>query len=128
VPDELRGVVLDIRWDRERLHALDGLASLSVALEELRWQLDLPWWRDGRRPFAVRPADVAANPGAHAEHWTRLWAADVDCPIHLVRRGDGRLIVLDGMHRLLRAQLEGRSVIQALILDPVRLADITVNA
>ena len=52
VPPALQAVLPNVTWDRARLHAL-SFPVREVPLVELRWQLELPWWRDGERHFAV---------------------------------------------------------------------------
>ena len=65
VPSALRDVLLDCDWDRAALHALE-LPVEQAAVDELRWQLDLPWWRDGERTFAVTPNQVRTDPTRYA--------------------------------------------------------------
>ncbi len=60
LPPSLRGVVLDIEWDRERLWALD-LPTVVLPVAELRWHLALPLWRDDEGPFRVTPKEVLAE-------------------------------------------------------------------
>ena len=50
-------------------------------------------------------------------------AADLGRPIHLVEH-NGRLVVLDGVHRLLKAALEGRAAIDAMVLSQEDLESI----
>jgi hypothetical protein len=125
IPAELRGVLLDFHWDRERLWALE-IEPTIVAVDELEWQLDLPFWRDGERFFAVTPRQVALNPDRHREQYDRTMAADLGCPIHVLRRDD-RLTILDGVHRLLKASLEGTSGIAAKIVRPEQLDRIALT-
>ncbi|HEY1178384.1 MAG TPA: hypothetical protein VGF17_19690 [Phytomonospora sp.] len=116
VPEALRGVLLDFHWERERLWALD-LPVAEVAVEELVWHLELPFWAVGETPFAVTPREVADDPERHAGQWERTLSADLAMPIHAVER-DGRLVVLDGVHRLLKAVVEGRGTIAVKTLRP----------
>jgi hypothetical protein len=43
-------------------------------------------------------------------------ASDLGHPIHLVEH-HGRLVILDGFHRLLKAAIEGRTMIDAMVLS-----------
>jgi Aminoglycoside-2''-adenylyltransferase len=111
MPAGLRPYALDQTCDPARLASLDlPVGELPVA--ELAWQLDLPWWPDGGRPFAVTPRAVAEAPWRHREHHARTLAADLRVPIHVIRRR-GRRFVLDGVHRLLKAELQGRATVAA---------------
>jgi hypothetical protein len=104
MPDAMRAVLLPEPWDLDRLFSL-YLPVQSVAVADLAWQLELPWWRDGERTFAVSPAEVLAVPDRHPAHWRRTIDADLHRPIFLVKRQG--LVVVDGMHRLLKAHHHG---------------------
>ncbi|GLC24647.1 hypothetical protein [Roseisolibacter agri] len=97
-----------LAWDVDRLIALTaGLPAREVPLAAIR-ELDEPFWFGG--------GSEAATCRAVAEHARLIAAADLRYPIIL--GADGR--VMDGMHRVAKAYLEGRSVIAAvqLTVDP----------
>ncbi|MBM7783587.1 hypothetical protein [Tenggerimyces flavus] len=122
IPPALRDVLLDFRWDLERLWALE-IEPTELDVDQLAWQLDLPFWRDGERFFAVTPREVASDPERHREQYERTLAADLSHPIHVLQRTD-RLTILDGVHRLLKAQLQGARTITAKVVSPDQLSEI----
>jgi arginase family enzyme len=88
-------------WDVDRLIELsDGFPLKQVAIEAI-WEVDTPYWS---QPLTVR--DVA-------EHVRLVQAVDPSYPIIL--GADGR--VMDGMHRVVRALLEGQTTISAVQFD-----------
>jgi hypothetical protein len=95
VHPELEPWALDFEWSSEKLSALD-LPVREVPLAELAWMLDLPCW-SSESGLLIRPLDVVS--GRELE---RTNAADLSEPLHVTRR-NGRLVVLDGLHRLLKA-------------------------
>jgi len=115
VPSALRTVLPNVSWSRERLHALT-LPTVELALDDLRWQLDLPWWRNGpaERHFSVAPNQVRADPERFAKHWQRTIDSDLRFPIHLLQRD--RLTILDGVHRLLKADVQAMRTIPVHIV------------
>lgn len=115
IPAELRDVLLDFQWDLDRLWALE-IEPTELDVRQLEWQLDLPFWRDGERFFAVTPREVAADPVRHREQYDRTLAADLAHPIHVLQREE-RLTILDGVHRLLKAQLQGARTIAAKVVE-----------
>ncbi len=120
-PPELRPWLLDFEWSLERLWAL-SLPEHELPLAELVWLLDLPWWRgDGGRVFSVRPSEVDDGP-----HLDRALGADLGCPVHVTRR-NGRLVVLDGVHRLLKAHRLGSRTISAHVVPTDALASIAAG-
>jgi hypothetical protein len=95
-------------WDVDRLiERVAGLEVHDVALESLA-DLDTDFWFDGslERPTVRRIV----------EHVRLIEQVDVAYPIIL--GADGR--VMDGMHRVARALLEGRATIPAVrfAVDP----------
>ena len=57
-------------------------------------------------------------------HYQRVMDADLDFPIHLVAYR-GRLVVLDGVHRLLKAHFLRRRWIEAKIATATQLQECT---
>jgi|SRR5215204_6209959 len=105
VPTELRGVLCDFVWDSAKLQRLP-LPVGTATVNSLRWHLDLPYWRHDGKPFQVTPSQVKADPARYREHHERTMAADLSCPLDLLFR-NGRWVILDGVHRLLKADLLG---------------------
>lgn len=124
IPSQLRGVLLNVTWEREALHRLP-LPVEEVPVAELRWQLDLPWWRDGDRYFAVTPVEVRADPVRYCVHWHRTLNADLRYPVHLLAT-TARLRILDGVHRLLKADAMGDRYIRAHRVDREQLKGIVI--
>ncbi|TDD58502.1 hypothetical protein E1263_18950 [Kribbella antibiotica] len=125
IPPVLRPYILDFHWDLAALHAL-ALPRVDVTVAELDHHLDLPFWAYAGRPFQVIPHQVAADPLRFHEQYARTLVADLAHPLDVVRRPDGRLTILDGVHRLLRAELGGVELVDVRVLDWERLGEIAV--
>jgi hypothetical protein len=94
-------------WDVRRLVELSrGLPVRRVPLDEIR-ELDEPYWSGDGGPMTCR---------AVVEHARLMQECDLDFPIIL--SSEGR--VMDGMHRVCRALLDGRDAIEAVrfLVDP----------
>lgn len=90
-----------LAWDVDRLCALtEDLPRQQVPLSAIR-ELDEPYWFGGDAPPTCR---------AVAEHALLILATDLRHPIIL--SADGR--VMDGMHRVAKAYLEGRKTVDAV--------------
>jgi hypothetical protein len=89
-------------WDVDRLIRLSADLPVSdVRLDEI-WELDTPYWsHPGSGPPTVNEI---------IGHVRLIRAVDPSCPVIL--GSDGR--VMDGMHRIARAILEGRTTIRAV--------------
>jgi hypothetical protein len=125
IPEALRGVLLDRLWDKAKLWALD-LPVEVVPISSLDWQLDLPWWQFDGDWFIVSPSQVRANPSRYREQWERAMRADLSAPIH-TRNSEGRLVILDGVHRLLKAAVLGRRALPVRTVPTDLLPQIYVD-
>jgi hypothetical protein len=88
-------------WDVDRLVELsEALPVKQVALDSIHEIDSVYWFSDGERPTVRKIVD----------HARLIEAVDLSYPIIL--GVDGR--VMDGMHRIARALLEGRTTIAAV--------------
>ena len=126
IPPALRPWLLPIDWDRERLWELE-LPRQRIALKLLRWHLALPWWRRDDAWFQISPYEVMARPSCYPEHAERVASADLTYPLHVVRRRQ-RWLILDGVHRLTRAELLGDADIYVFALTAEDIAAIAQHA
>ncbi len=87
-------------WDVDRLVELSATFPVrDVPLSEI-WEIDTVYWGGDGVPLTVREI---------ADHVKLVGEVDLQYPIILA--SDGR--VMDGMHRIVRALLEGRDTISA---------------
>ena len=121
-PPVIRQTLPMVPWNIRKLHSLD-LPIQPVAVDDLAWLFDLPLWQDNGTRFQVSPAQVRADPAGFPDHMRRVMASDLQHPIHLVQH-NGRLVVLDGCHRLLKAAIQGHAQIEAMVLSPQDLQSI----
>ncbi|MEU8803273.1 hypothetical protein [Spirillospora sp. NPDC048819] len=122
MPEALRETLPLVPWKIERLWRLE-LPVRRVAVQELAWLFDLPLWQLNGERFRVAPRQVRDDPQRFPDHLQRVMASDLAYPIHLVEH-NGRLVVLDGFHRLLKASIEGRGEVEAMVLSPADLESI----
>ncbi len=89
-------------WDVHRLVRLSkGLPTITVPLSDIA-EMDELWWYQGKEELPT--------PRSIAEHMLLVQQTDLKHPIILC--GDGRL--MDGMHRVVKAMVEGRKQISAV--------------
>ncbi len=116
VPKELAEVYVDFYWSQEKLWNL-SIEAEEVEISELEWILDFPiWYTDEIKT----PRLLIENSSLDPLHWGRVEAADLSYPIHIMRWKE-KLLILDGVHRLIKAMFFGHDKIFAKI---VRSADI----
>jgi len=112
-PPMLEGLLYDFWWDVAKLHALD-LPVRTIAIADLLWHLDLPYWKHNGRPFQITPRQVWQSPASYSEQYARTQAADTSYPI-IIREDGDRLLIVDGVHRLLKMVMAGTPTIQAAL-------------
>ena len=83
-----------------------------MRVRKLEWLLDKPFWKDGHRKFALRPCDVAVDLQRYQADYERAMAADLSRPVNVIGLS-GRWVVIDGLHRVLKAWMCGHEVILA---------------
>ena len=90
-----------LAWDVDRLIALTaGLKTEALPLDQIR-ELDEPYW--------YGPGGALPTCRSVAEHMRLVQAADLRYPIIVCPQG----YIMDGMHRVVKAWLEGRDSIKA---------------
>lgn len=86
----------------------------SVSVDELRWNLDYPWWlSNDDQPYALKPRDVMENLGVYPVHQERVANADMTFPLTLGKTLQGRWLILDGVHRYIKALMDGEVSVRA---------------
>jgi hypothetical protein len=101
---------IDFHWDVRKLWAAD-LPIVELDVAELSELLDLPFWSINQRSD-VRPIEVALNPTAFADEYTRVMQTDLTYPINVIWLRH-RWVILDGLHRLLKARVLAHPTITA---------------
>lgn len=118
-PEPVKAALPMVPWKVDRLWSLQ-LPVRSLSVERFVWLLDLPLWqRDGVR-FQVAPRQVLDEPDEHPDHLRRVMDSDLGYPIHVVQH-DSHLVILDGFHRLVKAMIEKRCQIEAMVLSSADL-------
>jgi hypothetical protein len=96
-----------------------------ASVDDLRWQLDAKVWSNYGTPLHVSPSEVRRDPQRFATHYERAMAADLSYPLY-VTRWNGRLTILDGMHRLLKADILGYKQVPVYVIGLKEIAEIMV--
>lgn len=122
MPAPARQAITPELWNPDWLHALD-LPVRDIPISELEWLFDIPLWSVDGVPFQASPNEVRAQPNTFREQFVRTMASDLAWPIHIMCFR-GRLIILDGVHRLLKADMLGEAAVQAMELCQADYASI----
>lgn len=126
LPDALRGVIPDIHRDMGKLHGLPGLPEVEIPVAELAWHLHLPFWSVGGVPFRVCPQDVLDAPDRYRDQWERTLACDLSVRLHARVDQADKIVILDGVHRLLKAMLLGQDYVRVRLVTDEDLSAISL--
>ncbi|MFA4954416.1 MAG: hypothetical protein WC641_03840 [Patescibacteria group bacterium] len=114
-PQVLTDVGLSMFVDTVKLRELP-LPIIAIPVEQLIWQFDMPVWaKDGTDDWNLTPWEVIKKEEGSTLHQKRVREADASYPI-IVADYKSRLVVLDGVHRLVRAYENGQKSIKAKII------------
>jgi hypothetical protein len=119
IPQAIKDAGFDFDWDEKKVWALD-VPSEWVPIGELSWHFDLPFLGDD---YALTPRQVLDNPGEHGAEYYRTMQADLIHPID-VMENKGRLLILDGLHRLMKASKEGHDKVAVRKIPRSRIPEI----
>lgn len=120
LPDTALEAGFSAWWREPALLATSrGLPVELVPVSEYRFVLDVRW-----QPGHQTMNDVRSS-GSASRSWRRAMAAGLERPVILARRPD-RWTVLDGYHRLLKADVLGHRTIRAVRLPKARIAEALV--
>lgn len=109
-PQFIKDIDFDFSWSPEKVWALD-LPTEDMAIKDLEWQLDIPFWSSRGGYYDVVPRDVWEHKELHKEEYERVMAADISHPIDIMF-SKGRWALLDGLHRLLKLKMQGATKVR----------------
>jgi hypothetical protein len=98
-------------WDVEALWARD-LPVESFPIARLEWHLDVPVWPIEEQRYQMTPRQVLKSPYRYEKEYRRARTANLIFPLKITwfRR---RWLILDGVHRLLKAHENGLEEVMA---------------
>lgn len=114
-PQSLTDVGLNMYVDTFKLSNLPFHVA-EIKLEDLLWHLDMPVWsKDGTDDWNLTPQEVIDKEPLTMTHQKRVEDADITYPI-VITKLNSRLVILDGIHRLVKVYLAGNNTIKAKVI------------
>lgn len=121
IPDIIKEVGFDFSWDEKKVWALNELVT-EIPISELEWHFDIPFlWENG--VYNLTPREVINNSLAHAKEYSRTMDSDTSYPIDIMEN-KGRWLILDGLHRLMKLNIQGVNTIQVRKIPRDRIPEI----
>jgi len=91
---------------------------------ELTWHFDLPFHWHGDDIYNLSSREIIENPEKYKEEYDRTMKADLSHPID-VMENKGKLLILDGLHRLMKARIQGLTKVEVRIIPRDKIPEIT---
>jgi hypothetical protein len=115
-PKILTDAGYEIYCDVKKIQTLD-LPVVDFEIDKLIWNFDLPFWeKDETDDWNLTPRDVINKIDGSAGHQERVDQADLQFPILLLNKED-KWLIIDGVHRLVKAFLAGDKTIKVKIIS-----------
>ena len=110
-PKILEDVGFDIYVDTSKLRDLP-LSIQQMNINDLIWCFDFPVWeKDGTDDWNLTPWEVIKSDVGTVEHRKKVDEVDMQYPIVIIPNKD-KWVVLDGIHRLVKAYELGNKTIK----------------
>lgn len=88
----------------------------EIDIQDLVWHFDMPVWEKmGTDDWNLTPWEVIRKEEGSEIHQQRVEAADTIHPL-IVTKYNSRLVILDGVHRLVKLYLQAEKKVQAKII------------
>ncbi len=110
MPEIIKEVGFDFHWEEEKVWALD-LPVEDMPITDLEWHFDIPFWFLPGGYYDLKPREVIENPKKHLLEYGRTMASDLTYPLDIMY-WKGRWLLLDGLHRLVKAYILGWKTIK----------------
>lgn len=120
-PKKLQEVNIAFKKDDRKIWKLD-LPVIEMPIDDLMWHFDYPWWeKEGTDDWNLTPQELVDDPKKEPTHYRKIQRADLAFPLQVMRH-KGRWLLLDGMHRLVKAYLKGDKMVKVRIIPPSVIA------
>ena len=121
-PQAIVDVGFDFDWDEKKVWGLD-VPVIDMDINELVWHFEIPFYSDNNGKYHITPREIIDNPARYQEEYDRTMRADINYPLD-VMENKGHLLLLDGLHRLMKLYIKGEKTVKARIVPRERIPQI----
>ena len=122
IPQIIKDVGFDFSWDEKKVWALN-IPVTQMDINKLTWHFDIPfhWHRD--KVYNLKSREIIDNPDKYKEEYERTMKSDLSHPIDIMDN-KGRWLILDGLHRLMKAYTQKKDKVQVRIIPRDKISEI----
>lgn len=110
LPEFLKKAGYEFYIDSEKLWDLD-VPEEEMNISELLWHFEIPIWGTDGEDWNLTPQDVIDGKEGIGYHKQKVEEADLDYAILVIKNKD-KWVILDGVHRLVKAYQLGKKTIK----------------
>ena len=122
IPEIIKKVGFDFNWDEKKVWALE-VPVTEMDVKELTWHFDIPFhWHNGE-VYNLTSWEIIKSPDKYKEEYERTMNSDLKYPID-VMENKGRWLILDGLHRLMKAYIQGAKMVSVRIIPTEKIPEI----
>ena len=122
LPRLIREIGFDFNWSVEKVWKL-AAPVVEIDIVRLVWHFEIPFYPDRGAIYCLKPIDVMRNPKKYPEEAGRMAAAAMEYPIDIMEN-KGRLVILDGLHRLMKAYSRSDRTVKARVIPREKILEI----
>ena len=122
LPTMIKKVGFDFHWSNRKVWKVKA-PVVEMSIKKLEWMFDIPFWWTKGSYYNLSPNQVIANPKKYSYEYKRTMKADLKYPIDIMFY-KGRWLILDGLHRLVKAKLLGMKVVKVRKIPKSKVRDI----
>ena len=123
IPESVLEYGFDFDWDEKDIWKLD-YPTQEIVIEMLEWHFNIPFWNWNNEWYVLKPKDVIDNPEKYKSQYDRIMKSDISYPIDVMPNKE-RLVILDGLHRLVKCKLLGMNNIKVRIIPRSEIKNIS---
>lgn len=122
LPDIIKEVGFEFDWENEKVWRLNA-PVIEMDIKELDWHFDVPFHCYKGGAYNLTSREIIENPGKYRTEYERMMKADLKYPIDIMEN-KGRWLILDGLHRLMKASAQGSEKIKVKIIPREKIPEI----
>ena len=122
IPKIIKDIGFDFNWNEKKVWALD-VPVIEMDIEELTWHFDIPFHWYGNEVYNLKSREVIENPEKYKDEYDRTMKANLSHPIDIMEN-KGRWLILDGLHRLMKAYIQKMDKVQVRIIPRDKIPEI----
>lgn len=127
LPEIIKRVGFDFDWDERKVWQL-SVPVEDMPIEDLTWHFDVPFlWNKPDGFYDLKPSEVIDEPERYPAEFERTMKADESFPIDIMH-WKGRWLILDGLHRLMKQAVNGKTSVKVRKIPKSAIPDILLDS